>query len=173
MPKLGCDEIGVAKVVPIAVRSQPVSPPAPSPWPIATETGPPIVANVAAAGGAAKEAAVGLRADRKPCEGPQQSHLKSGEMANHLEKYWLGVGDQSPLLRIAVALERIADHLAPEPENIVGTGYVARKLGYTPTHVARLARDGDIPSSCVVPGCGDGRPWKFMRLRIDNWLETR
>jgi hypothetical protein len=79
-------------------------------------------------------------------------------------------GDPSPLERIAVALERLADHLAPEPDNVVGTDYVAGKLGCTLTHVARLARDGGIPAGCIVPGCGDGRPWKFLRARIDNWL---
>jgi hypothetical protein len=82
-------------------------------------------------------------------------------------------GELSPLVRIAIALERIADHLAPEPENVVGTDYVARKLGCTSTHVARMVRDGNVPLSCVVPGCGDGRPWKFLRQRIDDWLEMR
>jgi hypothetical protein len=77
------------------------------------------------------------------------------------------------LLRIAIALERLADHLAPEPQDIVGTNYVAGKMGCTPTHVARMTRDGEIPISCVAPGCGDGRPWRFRRARIDNWLETR
>jgi hypothetical protein len=82
-------------------------------------------------------------------------------------------GASSPLERIAAALERLADHLAPEPDNIVGTDYVARRMGCTPTHVTRLARDGSIPLSCVIPGCGDGRPWKFLRDRIDRWLEVR
>ena len=81
--------------------------------------------------------------------------------------------DPSLLERIAVALERLADHLAPDPNNIVGTDYVAGKLGCTPTHVARLARDGSIPVSCFVPGCGDGKPWRFLRARIDNWLVVR
>lgn len=82
--------------------------------------------------------------------------------------------------RVANALEgiyatlvRLADHLAPDPDKIVGTEYVAAKLGCTPTHVARLARDGEIPPSCVVPGCGDGKPWKFVRVKIDNWLAAR
>ena len=82
-------------------------------------------------------------------------------------------GDLSPMERIAAALERLADHFAPEPDNVVGTDYVAGKLGCTPTHVARLARDGSIPVSCFVPGCGDGKPWRFLRARIDNWLGVR
>ncbi len=98
-----------------------------------------------------------------------------GDVRAGVEKQRLNIGNghPSPLVRIAVALERIADHLAPGPENIVGTDYVAGKIGCTPTHVARMIRDGDIPLSCAVPGCGDGRPWKFLRARIDNWLETR
>jgi hypothetical protein len=82
-------------------------------------------------------------------------------------------GDQSALLRIAVALERIANHLSPEPSDIVGSDHVAARLRCTPTHIARLARDGSIPASCIVPGCGNGKPWRFLRHRINNWLETR
>ena len=79
-------------------------------------------------------------------------------------------GDPSPLERIAIALEQLADRLAPDPENIVGTEYVSAKMGCSQTHVARLARDGDIPASCVVPGCGDGKPWKFSGPgSTDGW----
>jgi hypothetical protein len=98
-----------------------------------------------------------------------------GDIGATLENQRLNIdsGGPSPLERIAVALERIADHLAPEPDNIVGSDYVAGRLGCTPTHVARLARDGSIPANCVVTGCGDGRPWKFLRARIDDWLGMR
>ena len=106
----------------------------------------------------------------------ERSLSVDGDIGAGLEKQQLmniGDGDPSPLVRNAIALERIVDQLAPGPENIVGTDYVAGQIGCTPTHVARMVRDGDIPLSCVVPGCGDGRPWKFLRARIDNWLETR
>jgi hypothetical protein len=98
-----------------------------------------------------------------------------GGNATGPEKHRLNIayGDSSPWERIAVALERLADHLAPDPDNIVGTDYLAGKLNCTQTHVARLARDGDIPVSCIVAGCGDGKPWKFLRARIDNWLGVR
>jgi hypothetical protein len=109
-----------------------------------------------------------------PQERPERLFLGNGNVAP-LKEHRLNTDgdDRSPLLRIAVALERLADHLAPKPDNIVGTDYVASRLGCTPTHVARLARDGSIPSGCVVRGCGDGRPWRFVRQRIDDWLETR
>ena len=75
--------------------------------------------------------------------------------------------------RIATALERIADRLAPEPADIVGSGYVAERLGCTTVWVAEMARKGDIPKSCLVPGTGTGKPWKFYRGKIDQWLESR
>ena len=108
-------------------------------------------------------------------QGPKQLRLVDGGVGRGLTEQRLDTtnGDESPLMRIAAALERIADHLAPEPADIVGTDYLARKWGCTPTHVARFAHDNSIPASCVVPGCGDGKPWKFFREQIDQWLATR
>jgi hypothetical protein len=87
-------------------------------------------------------------------------------------------GDRSPgvemiLDRIATALERIADQLAPLPSDIVGSGYVAKRLGCTTVWVAEMARRGDIPKSCLVPGTGNGKLWRFYRQKIDRWLATR
>jgi hypothetical protein len=70
-------------------------------------------------------------------------------------------------------LKRIADHFDPPPPDKVGTEYVAHRLGCTPTWIADLARQGEIPPNCVVPGTGDGKPWKFHRPLIDRWIETR
>lgn len=113
--------------------------------------------------------------DYKPCQDLRQSLSGRNALTAHPEKRRPNVKDDSHSLleRVAVALERIAEHVAPKPDNIVGTDYVASRLGCTPTHVARLVRDGSIPISCVVAGCGDGRPWKFLRARIDDWLEMR
>ena len=84
------------------------------------------------------------------------------------------VAEQSPALdTIANAVERLADHFAPAPQDIVGTDYVARKLGCTLIHAARLARDGGIPRSCIVPGTGTGKLWRLYRRRVDEWLERR
>lgn len=77
------------------------------------------------------------------------------------------------LLRIAVALERIAEYAAPEPPDKVGTPYVAKKLGCTTVWIAEQIRSGQIPKDCVVQGTGNGKPWKFHRLKIDQWIESR
>jgi predicted DNA-binding transcriptional regulator AlpA len=74
---------------------------------------------------------------------------------------------------IAADVKRIADALAPAPPDVVGTPYVAQKLGATTTWIADLVRQGEIPSRCLVPGTGNGKPWKFYRGRIDEWLTSR
>jgi hypothetical protein len=74
---------------------------------------------------------------------------------------------------LAASVARLADHLAPSPSAIVGTPYVAGALGQTTTWVADMARKGTIPKGCVVPGTGNGKPWKFYRDRIDAWLKSR
>jgi predicted DNA-binding transcriptional regulator AlpA len=74
---------------------------------------------------------------------------------------------------IAGDIRRIADAVAPTPPELVGTPYVAKKLGVTTTWIADLIRHGEIPASCLVPGTGNGKPWKFYRARIDEWLASR
>ena len=74
---------------------------------------------------------------------------------------------------IAKSLERIAEALDPKPPDHVDGPFVAGRLGLTATRVAQMARDGDIPASCVVPGTGDGKPWKFVRSRIEAWIAAR
>jgi hypothetical protein len=75
--------------------------------------------------------------------------------------------------RIAASAERLAEVHAPPLSEKVDTTYVAERLDVTPTWVAALARDGEIPAHCIVPGTGDGTPWKFYRDRIDKWLQHR
>lgn len=70
-------------------------------------------------------------------------------------------------------IQRIADRLDPAPPDIVGTPYVAQKLGCTTTWIADQIRSGEIPRACVVPGTGNGKPWKFHRAQIDRWIESR
>lgn len=74
---------------------------------------------------------------------------------------------------IAKSLERIAEALDPKPPDYVDGPFVAARLGLTATRVAQMARDGDIPSFCIVPGTGDGKPWKFVRSRIEAWIAAR
>jgi hypothetical protein len=76
-------------------------------------------------------------------------------------------------LSLADSLVRIADALAPEPADIVGTPYVAGKLGCTTVWIAEMVRSGEIPKCCIVPGTGNGKPWKFYRAKIDRWLQSR
>lgn len=79
----------------------------------------------------------------------------------------------SELQRIEVQLARIADHFDPPPPDKVGTPYIAERLGCTTDYVAVMVREETIPLSCLVPGTGNGKPWKFFRKRIDNWIEQR
>jgi hypothetical protein len=66
---------------------------------------------------------------------------------------------------------RIADHLDPSPVNgMVGTKYIAIKIGRSQRRVAQLAAEGKIPSECVADWGGDGRIWKFQRPKIDRWI---
>lgn len=86
----------------------------------------------------------------------------------------------SLLERIAVAverqsssLERLADRLAPQPGDIVGTPYIRERLGCTSAWITQLIKDGKIPNQCIVEGTGNGKPWKFYRRQIDDWIKTR
>ena len=82
--------------------------------------------------------------------------------------------------RIATALEdlvaesrRIVNHVAPASGDIVGTPHVAQRLGCSVVWVAEMARSGQIPKNCIVPGTGNGKPWKFYVGRIEEWLNKR
>jgi len=59
------------------------------------------------------------------------------------------------------------------PPDLVGSPYVADRLGCTTVWVTQMVRQGEIPQSCVATGTGNGRPWKFHRARIDEWLRQR
>jgi hypothetical protein len=74
---------------------------------------------------------------------------------------------------IAKSLQRIADVLDPPPSKIVDSPYVADRLGCTTVWVAEMARRGQIPKNCIVPGTGNGKVWKFYRPLIDQWIESR
>jgi hypothetical protein len=87
---------------------------------------------------------------------------------------------QAPVAEIArhlaefvVEVRRLADVLDPPPPDLVDSVYVAGKLGCTTTWVADMARNGEIPRSCIVTGTGNGKPWKFHRTPIDEWIARR
>jgi len=71
------------------------------------------------------------------------------------------------------SLQRLADRLAPQPGDIVGTPYVRQQLGCTTAWVTQMIKDGKIPAACIVKGTGNGKPWKFHRRLIDQWIESR
>jgi len=77
------------------------------------------------------------------------------------------------VVQVANALTRIANHFDPPPPDKVDSGYIAKKLGCSKVWAARMAAEGRIPRSCIVPGTGDGKLWKFYRSRIDQWIEER
>ena len=63
--------------------------------------------------------------------------------------------------------------LTPNAPDLVGTDYIARRLGCTTQWVAQMADRGDIPKECIAPKVSGGRIWKFHRDRIDAWLRER
>lgn len=73
------------------------------------------------------------------------------------------------LPQIAECLQRLADHFAPGWKALVGTDYIADRLGCTKKWVGDLAREGTIPPDCIAKG-GDGGYWRFHRARIDAWI---
>jgi hypothetical protein len=77
------------------------------------------------------------------------------------------------IISIANSIGRIADKLDPPPPDVVASTYIATKLGCTTTWIAEMARTGGIPKSCIVAGTGNGKPWKFHRDLIENWIESR
>jgi hypothetical protein len=74
---------------------------------------------------------------------------------------------------IAGSLRRLADAHAPTPPDLVGTRYVADRLGKTPEWISEMALHQKIPASCIVQGTGKGTVWKFYRDKIDHWIATR
>ena len=88
-----------------------------------------------------------------------------------VDQFIAGVGGDAFLAQIANALKRIADHVDPPPPDIIGTDYIANKLGCTKVWVAKMAAEGMIPKNCIVPGTGIGKPWKFYRV-ADRSLDS-
>lgn len=74
---------------------------------------------------------------------------------------------------LAEASHRIAAHIVSEHGDVVGTPCLAQQLGCSVVWVAEMARNGEIPKGCIVPGTGNGKPWKFYRQRIEEWINKR
>lgn len=80
-------------------------------------------------------------------------------------------GTLEPFERIAVGIERLIDVLMPKASELVGTDYIASKLGKSKQWVGKMAEKGTIPKNCIAPRVCGGRIWKFYRDRIDAWLD--
>jgi hypothetical protein len=94
------------------------------------------------------------------------------EVARSLDRSLQRIADDGSAIR--ELLRRIADKADPQGDaRPVGTPYVAKLLGQTPTWVAEMARVGTIPKGCVVAGTGNGKSWKFHRSKIDEWIKNR
>ncbi len=76
-----------------------------------------------------------------------------------------------PLDRIAQCVERLIEVLVPKTADLVGTEYIASRLGVSKQWVGKMADKGTIPKNCIAPKVSGGRVWKFHRDRIDAWLE--
>jgi len=110
------------------------------------------------------------------CVRTMATELRNGKS----EQFECDVVSSDPLTRIAEAIEhlqhqidRIADHFDPPPSDKVGTPYIAECIGCTTVWITEMVRNGEIPPDSVVPGTGNGKPWKFFRARIDEWLQSR
>lgn len=77
------------------------------------------------------------------------------------------------LENLAEETRRLANHVSPAPGDIVGTPFLAKQLGCSVVWAGEMARNGQIPKSCIVPGSGNGKPWKFYLARIEEWLNKR
>ena len=71
------------------------------------------------------------------------------------------------------AIGSLVATLAPPAPDLVGTDYIARRLGVSKQWVGTMAKRGDIPKHCVAPKVSGGRIWKFHRDKIDAWLRER
>jgi excisionase family DNA binding protein len=71
------------------------------------------------------------------------------------------------------AIGSLVATLAPPVPDLVGTDYIARRLGVSKQWVGAMAERGDIPRHCVAPKVSGGRIWKFHRDKIEAWLRDR
>ena len=104
---------------------------------------------------------------------PFVGRSSGGDMGSTTVVVELGAETLRVLAELQADLKRIADHFDPQPADIVGTPYLADKLGCTSTWIAQMVRSGEIPKGCLVPGTGKGRQWKFYRRRIEEWMASK
>src|SRR5690606_31508199 len=67
-----------------------------------------------------------------------------------------------PEVAVDEFMRQLGDVNKAKPPELVGTPYVAERLGCTTVWVTELIRSGEIPIGCIAPGTGNGKPWKFV-----------
>ncbi|MHB8974567.1 MAG: helix-turn-helix transcriptional regulator [Pirellulaceae bacterium] len=73
---------------------------------------------------------------------------------------------------IRTLLQRITEHFTPQ--EVVGTDYIANRLGCSSQYISRMATEGTIPKACIKVSSGERRQrWKFFRSEIDRWIAER
>jgi predicted DNA-binding transcriptional regulator AlpA len=82
-------------------------------------------------------------------------------------------GTMEPFERIAEGIERLIEVLVPKTSELVGTEYIASKIGKSKQWIGKMAERGTIPKNCVAPKVGGGRIWRFHRDEIDAWLKEQ
>ncbi len=74
---------------------------------------------------------------------------------------------------VARELRRLRRDLRPAEPEIIGTPEVAKMAGVTTAAVRQWVESEAMPGNCIVPGSGNGTPWRFYRRRVVKWLRTR
>jgi hypothetical protein len=77
------------------------------------------------------------------------------------------------LAELVAGIQRLADHVDPTPAGgLVGTNYLAERLGVTVKWAGQLAENGTVPADCVAVRGGDGRQWRLYKDKVDAWLRV-
>jgi predicted DNA-binding transcriptional regulator AlpA len=103
---------------------------------------------------------------------PQDSHPLSSDAEEDHDVIDFN-GTMEPFERIADGIERLIDLLVPKTSELVGTEYIASKIGKSKQWIGKMAERGTIPKNCVAPKVGGGRIWRFHRDKIDAWLKEQ
>ena len=77
------------------------------------------------------------------------------------------------LKNIEPAIGRIAEHFDPQKRGVVGTPYIAERLGVSVRWINDLIHKGEIPKTCFCPNTGEGKYWRFWKEKIDEWIATK
>jgi hypothetical protein len=101
------------------------------------------------------------------------AELRDTERARDLARRPAPEPRPDPLPRIAENLQRLADAQAPDEGRLVGTEHIAKKLGITTQWVVQQIKKDPALRRCVLPGSGNGKPWKLDRHAVDRWLARR